>query len=191
VSAFRTVSKNQLRTRPDERVEEINLAPVSLHTKAEFVREIAGLWKDAQSRFLAIGRYLVQARATLAREEYDVMVERELPFSASIAVQLRSAAEAIDGGRLDVARLPPSYSTVYQLAKLSDDDLKRAEAAGLVRPDVKRAEVLAFTRQLRVAPADDVVTSRRESLLAEKARLQQRIIEIEAELAGMIDEDQS
>jgi hypothetical protein len=96
-----------------------------------------------------------------------------------VANKLMRVAAAIDSGRLPAKQLPPSYATVYELTGLAEEELAQAAAAGLVRPDVQRKEVIAFKRQLR-APVD-----RREEINAEIARYERRIVELREELASL------
>ena len=121
-------------------------------TSDEYVREIRKLWAEAQAKFLAIGRYLVTAKANLdvygKRGDYERMIANDLPFSRQIAHQLRVVAEAVDSGRLTEGELPQAYSTAFLLASLPDEQLAVARQRGLVSPLVARARVLEFRRTL-------------------------------------------
>src|SRR5690349_9168463 len=185
---FRTLSKGAIRRQReegrDERVETLTVAVADLRTREEFVAAISGLWRDAQTRFLAIGRYLTRAKERLPHGEFEAMVKNDLPFTPPVAFQLRAAADAIDAGRLPAEQVPPSYSTVYQLAQLTDTELERAKDAGLLRPDVRREEVMAFKRQVRAAvlPASTPrvpEVDHRAELIAERGRLLKRLEEID------------
>lgn len=133
----------------DARIDVLANTIVHYERRDDFVREIHGLWKRAQTTFLTIGKYLALAKAKLPHGEFEHMIERDLPFSPTTARQIRAAAEAVTSGRLVATSLPQNYSTLYQLSTLPDDALKQAKQSGLLRPDVRRAEILAFKKKLQ------------------------------------------
>src|SRR3954451_22417459 len=47
------------------------------------------------------------------------------------------------------AKLPPSWFTLYRLACLSEDEWQAVEAAGLLKPDLERAELAQFLAKLK------------------------------------------
>jgi hypothetical protein len=173
----------------DERVNALTRTEVQLSTRQEFVAEITSLWRDAQERFLQIGRYLFQAKVRLPHGEYQNMVEADLPFGIKIAHQLRSVAEAVERGRLADWELPGSYSTAYHLTTLSDTELQTARENNLLRPNLVRSEVIGFKRQLR-STLDDEQGRRHRRLVAERERLLARLQEIEKELAAVTKESE-
>lgn len=195
MTAARTVSASALKRKPalvevsnDLRADALSNGVVPFNDKEGYVREISRLWKQAQESFVTIGRYLLEAKKRLEHGEFEAMVANELPFSKTVAYQLRTAAEAILTGRLEKESVPPSYSTVYLLASLDDKALEKAKAERLVRPDVRRAEVLAFRARLfsRDTETENSRRLRRElaKLEEERARIEERIAEIKAKLQG-------
>jgi len=167
----------------DTRIELFENTAVQLSRREDFIQEISKLWSDAQHKFVLIGRYLTQAKQVLPHGEFEAMIERDLPFGRAVAHQLRTVAEAIDAGSLPVERLPANYSTVYQLTTLNDDERQAALDAGVIRPDVKRAEVIAFKKTTRHMEA----TPDRGALLRRRAKLMAEIECIDTQLAGMDD----
>lgn len=164
-----------------ERVPSGAVAPAELLTGEQFAAEIGRLWRDAQARFLDIGRRLNEAFGKLEHGEWGQLLE-SLPFERATADKLRKVAMAADAGAVPIDRLPPSYSTVYEVLTLTDTERAAADGAGLIRPDVKRAELIAFKRQLRAAePKKD----KRAELEARRARLLEEVARIDAELARM------
>jgi hypothetical protein len=169
----------------DQRVAVVKVTAAALETKSDFIEEIRRLWGDAQKRILAIGRYLNAAKTKLPHGEFELMIARELPFSRQTAFYLRTAAAAIDEGRLTEEEAPNSYATLYQLATLDDAYLALARQRNLVRSDVTREEVLAFKRSLRKEGEADrqvALQRRREQILAELQRLKVELDEIEREM---------
>ena len=187
------LSKNAVRQRQaagDERVAAVTVADVDLRIKEDFVREISNLWRDVQRRVLMIGRYLNRAKALIPHGEFQQMIKAELPFSEQVAYQMRQVAAAVDAGRFLEEELPRNYSVAYQLITLSEREVQIARQRQLFRPDVRRSELLAFKRELRLVQP---VTSpaNRDVLLAERGRLLERLAEIEAILRFVVEHDAS
>jgi hypothetical protein len=130
------------------RAEGLLNAVVPQNDAAGYVREISRLWSEAKDKFLAIGEYLSLAKEQLAHGEYEAMIRSQLPFGKSAAHRMRTVAEAVRNGRLARDSLPQSYATAYELTLLNDRQLRLAESRGLIRPDVHRAELVAFRRAL-------------------------------------------
>lgn len=87
------------------------------------------------------------------------------------------------------ALLPPGveaagYSVVYHAATLSDAERSQAIREGVIRPDMRRTEIIAFKRRIRATagPRDD---GRRAALEAERQRLLARIADIDRELSEL------
>jgi hypothetical protein len=198
--AFRQISASKARAlaQSDERVETLETHARDLKTMDDFRDAIAEAWTQAQKRFISIGRYLIAAKERLAHGDYTALVERELPFNASIAFQLRAVAEAIDGGRVDEKELPPNYSILYQVTTLRDDELAMARQRGLIRPDVTRREIESFKRTVRPkeptgagsvsSPIVLNVDNTRHALNERRARLLDEIKRLQAELRTIDDE---
>lgn len=154
---------------PRSQVDIVRTAHRELRNPDEYVREIARLWREAQQSFLAIGRYLVQAKQKLPHGEFQRMVEASLPFGRQTAYELRMIAEAVDKGRIPELKLPQSASVAYQLATLKPEDLAAADQDGLVRSDLRRPEIIAWKRERlrRSAGANHEALVRRRARLAE------------------------
>jgi hypothetical protein len=133
----------------DARMDVLANAIVQYQHKEDFVREIHGLWQRAQTTFLTIGKYLTLAKANLPHGDYETMIGRDLPFSPVTARQIRAAAEAVSSGRLVASELPHNYTTLYHLSTLPDEALQQAKKCGLLRPDVRRSEIVAFKKKVQ------------------------------------------
>jgi hypothetical protein len=150
------------------------IASMTPTTREEFAARIGVLWKDAQRTFVEIGRHLQRAKVQLPHGEFEAMIERDLPFGKNAAYKLRVVAEAIDLGRLPSDLAPQDYSTCYLIASLKDEELAVARERNLVRPDVMRADLLAFKRSLKPQPHSKKEI--RAALIADRDRLIKRII---------------
>lgn len=169
----------------DARVQALQAVNTQLVTPADYVEAISRLWSRAQSAFLDIGKLLIRAKETLPHGEYTAAVEERLPFAARTAYQLREAARwALEMDKQQIItldRLPGSYSTIYLLSTLDASTLERLDAEGLVRPELRRAELIAWRRQ-GVGQGCESLQARREKLLRERARLDEELRRIEAAL---------
>jgi hypothetical protein len=162
---------------------------LDLRTEKEVVDEVAKLWVEAQEKFLAIGRYLRQAKAKFSGN-FESQIVSNLPFGKNVAYQLRMVAEAVDSGRLPERDLPRSYATAFQLVSLPPPDFEVARDKGLVRSTVTRPEVNTFKRELkahRLTLGDRrlILSNERESLKTEIQRMRARYREVEARLAAI------
>jgi hypothetical protein len=167
----------------DARVQALQTVKAEPQRPEEFVSEISRLWSRAQGAFLEIGRLLIRAKEALPHGEYTTAVEAELPFSSRTAYQLREAARWAMGGPVPVERLPGSYSTIYLLSTLEPPVLEAAEKDGLIRPELKRAELIEW-RKRRGGEGSDDLKARLTRLKKERARIDEQIARIEAELGG-------
>jgi hypothetical protein len=149
-----------------------------LPSRLAYAKTIGALWKEAETTFLTIGRYLALARATLPHGEYEAMVRDDLLMGPAVARKLRTVAESIDSGSLPVQDLPPNYTTIYLIATLPADVRVQAQREGLIHPEVRRNEIEAFRRRMV-----STGLSRHDRLRQERIRLLTRLREIEAELS--------
>lgn len=171
-----------------------NRTPVAVEVLApdpttvdDYVAAIDRLWEDAQRGFIAIGRHLDEAQRKLPPDQFAALAAR-LRFGKAVRSQIMTAYRAVNGGLLPRGIEAAGYSVVYQVATLSDQERQRAIAEGVVRPDMKRQDVIAFKRRLRTSPtgtSTPSVNSRRAALETEKARLLLRLDEVEQELSRL------
>jgi hypothetical protein len=176
----------------DERAERLALIRQDCNTPEEFAAEIQRLWHQTKVRVLLIGRYLLDAKEKLTKHgEYEDFIKSHLPFGPEVARQIKAVAEAVyRTKRLNEAELPSSYSVAYHLTTLSDDQLAAAREQGLAHEGVTRRQIIDFKKSMApTAPAPVRIAPSVEELIAEKARLKARLVEIEDALvkAGVID----
>ena len=158
-------------------------------TKGDYIEKIVSLWGDTQRYFVIIGRYLNRAKAQLSHGEFEPMIQRELPFGQSVANRLMAVAAAIEAQIVSVDVLPLSYTTVYEIVSLTEQERASAREEGLIRPDVRREEILAFKRRIR-AESQDPITEKHRILVRlrrQRERLDRQIALLEQEL-GVLEE---
>lgn len=116
-----------------------------VRSSAPFVERISNLWVASVEAFIACGRTLMEAKATLDHGEFEHMVENELPFGPRKAQMLIAIAEhSVLSKAIHGSLLPPSYRTLYQLSRLPVPVLQQALADGTINPDIGRSEVAAL-----------------------------------------------
>lgn len=150
-------------------------------TAEEFLSRISELWEDAQQRFLRIGELLALAETRLNEDErqalYDGLNRR---FGKSARSQLMSAYRAIRDRVVPQEMAAAGYGTVYMLARLTEEQRSRAAAEGLLRPDVRQAEIRQFFQSARTPMSRE---SRIAELEAKEARLLAELAKVRDELA--------
>src|SRR5512134_2100098 len=126
----------------DRRREIVSGAVIKdLRTADEFANEIGSLWSQAQERFIDIGRYLLAAKERLVEHGgFMKLVRTRLPFSQAVANKLMAVARALEEGEFPPGALPRSYANAYEIVSLRPNERVRALEAGIIRPDVQRAE---------------------------------------------------
>ncbi len=165
----------------DGRIEILNSALVRYERREDFAREINNLWQRAQATFLTIGKYLNLAKQQLPHGEFNAMIERDLPFSPRTAFQIRAATLAIESGRLPAEQLPHNYTTIYYLSTLPDDALEQAKQSGLLRPNLRRSEVVAFKKKILGEVESGI--EQRDATAQRLAELRRQKAAIEEEIA--------
>jgi hypothetical protein len=187
--AIKTISLSKAKslTTIDPRYEGIELTEQQLSTREEFIDAIGHAWLGIEKRYLLIGRYLIQAKGKLDHGEYDQMIDRDLPFSRSIAYRIRAATDAVTTGKLAEHEIPSNYSLVYELSLLDEEGLRLAREKNLIRPDVKRQEIIAFRKGLRGGIDREALIKRRRQLLAQQETLRRQLEEIEGQLGPLDD----
>src|SRR5687768_12703546 len=167
----------------DRRGDLLLSAHVELTTVDEFTSEIERLWSEAQERFLEIGRYLLEAKERLPHGEFGPMIDARLPFGARVAQKLMQVAQAVEDRMFPPELLPSSYNTVYELVTLKSYERDLALKENIVRPNVRRGDVIDFKRRIRAKPAMPV--AEREALRRRLARLTTQRKRLDDEITGI------
>jgi hypothetical protein len=128
-----------------------------IQTRQVMSEETGRMLKSA----LAIGRSLVDLRTTLTRDEFARGLRRSgeifRGWSSGNISKVMKVAEFVDSYHLEVAAIPQSYSTIYELTTLSEEDFSRAQEMSLLRPDVRRSDIIEFKKGIEgLASAEDM-----------------------------------
>lgn len=120
-----------------------------------WVEHITSTFRDSIESTILVGMLLLEAKASLPHGEFEAMVEDDLPFVPrtgrmfmAIAADLRLRSHG--------SVLPPSWRTLYELTKLTDDDFEAKIADGTINPKMERKAV-APPKAKALVPGKNVV----------------------------------
>lgn len=153
-------------------------AAMSDRVKA-IVTEINGIWRKSISDVIALGDILIKAKVDIPHGAFTDMIDDGLPFGPRIAQMLMSVAK--DKRITDMAKtergavLPTSYSTLYEMTKLSDTQLTEAVESKVINPSVERREITGLRAKAkrdakRQPTSTNLVTGTADDLLVMAAR---------------------
>jgi hypothetical protein len=168
-----------------DRTSDLRNSAIPCKTLEDYRSEITKLWDHARQSFLLIGRYLNTAKDELAHGEYQLLIERDLPFGRSQAFQFRAIATLVDTGKVLADELPSSASIAYELSKLAPVDLEDARRSGLLRGNVTRNQIRSWRREKSLT---DLRAVSRESRARMRESLQRRIERLQQDLANAKEE---
>jgi hypothetical protein len=135
---------------------------------------------------LNIGRSLLELKAVLSREEFARGLRRSAEafrgWSSGNVSKVMRVAEFVDQAKMTMAVLPQSYTTLYEFTTLDDIQLEKAKALSLLRPDVRRSDIVEFKRKVVGANAGTQPPSQ------QLVKIEERIRTLRAELAQAIRE---
>ena len=121
-----------------------NNQQANAHTQAYWASAIRASWQKSIAGIIETGMHLLEARSELERDVFKAMLMR-LPFGPRTAQRLMAiAANPILSSATHVSALPPSWGTLYELAKLPNEVLLTKIEDGGVRPDMERKDVAAL-----------------------------------------------
>lgn len=125
------------------------VAIVVLRTRQSWANYIDQAWRDTLEGIVETGRRLIAAKTDLPGQ-FEAMIEVDLSFGARTARRLMEIARNWEYRfRTHASVLPPSWTSLYELTKLSDAEYWIMVEERTVRPDVEREEIVARCRTLR------------------------------------------
>lgn len=120
----------------------------NVRTRKEWAEIINADWRKSIDSIIQTGRDLATAKEELPHGEFIKMIEGELPFSRRTATSLMSIAAlpAVSNG-MSSSHLPPSWSVLAELTKLTASDFSEAQKRGLITPqtNVRQARAVVGT----------------------------------------------
>lgn len=133
------------------------LVPVfDVHDPQAWAARIAERWRASVEAIFETGRLLTEAKATLPHGEFGFMCENRLPFSARTAQRLMAIANDPRLSNPTIASLlPASWTTIYELTTLSDDELQSAADGEIIHAEMTREDVAAIKPPRVARPMSD------------------------------------
>ena len=117
-------------------------------TRTEHAERIASAWQSSVQSIIETGRLLTEAKADLEHGLSTAMVGEDLPFGPRAARMLMAVGNSpCITNRKHASVLPPSWMTLYELTKLSDDVFQARIADGTIHPEMQRKDVAPESRQ--------------------------------------------
>jgi hypothetical protein len=122
-------------------------------SREEWSRCIAAAWAKGVEAFVETGRQLIEAKRALDYGKFLDMIENDLPFSASTAERLMAIAKnTVLSDSAHAPKLPPSWTTLYELTKLPAQKLRSLIKNGSVHPAMERRDAESLTPQPPARP---------------------------------------
>ncbi|WP_156964044.1 hypothetical protein [Muricoccus aerilatus] len=158
-------------------------------------------WGKAQNSALRVGQTLLHLSRTLTEDEFRRVrkgCDRLFSISDAMATKLRLAALTVEDWQLSADQAPP-YTVLYEISTLPPEGQQLVRERGLMRPDVRRGEIVAVRRELKAhkimtpvqiegyaEPSPPATTTlSRDDLLSERARLLTEVARIDGLIARM------
>jgi hypothetical protein len=152
----------------EEVVDTANV--MTTRSAKDFAELINGAWRKGAEAFIAAGQFLIEAKAELDRDQFNSLIERELDFDASVARKLLCVAGKTVL-RAHVHKLPPHWSTLYELSKVEDKVIDAAVADGRISPKMQREQAVALRKPVAApTPTDSGATPHEKTEKTEKTK---------------------
>jgi hypothetical protein len=136
-----------------------NVIQIESGKAKRWAKRIAEAHAQSVEAIIRVGQLLIEAKAECDHGEWDEITGEAtgkglLPFSARSAQRYMAIARNIVlRNPTHVSDLPSSWGTLYELAKLEDEDLERYIADGRIHPEMTRADAIALREEADAATA--------------------------------------
>ena len=145
------MSKNQkLRQAPTPLFIHLGLCPGAQPLLVDdYAERITGAWHNSVGSVFEMSRLCAEADQRLNDDDKKDLIAR-LPFDRTRFVKLTKIGRDQRLQDRQIRPLLPDHHTIlYELAGLTDDELKAAVAAKVVNPEMKRAALTAWVKDRR------------------------------------------
>ena len=113
-----------------------------------YVEAITHSLKAARQNMVQVGRTLVTAQNDLTKQHFKDMVD-VLPITMRTAQKLMKIARDKRLWVKDIAEhLPVSWGSLYEIAKLNDEQIKQGIKDGVISPNAERKDITDFKDKL-------------------------------------------
>jgi hypothetical protein len=125
---------------------EAKISPVK--TLDHWTKTISGAWYRSIQSFLEVGRFIIEAEASLPDSEIRELRDKRLPFGPAVYSKLKTiAADPKLNDEENQKCLPSAYSTLYELSQLDETSFKSAIESGAINPSLTRLEAARFRKK--------------------------------------------
>src|SRR5262249_19271059 len=134
---------------------------------------INAAWGKQVESIIETGKYLIEAHDEMDRHSFEAMVQQKLIVSPSTARKLIvTARNPILANCAHWHKLPPSWGTLYELAKLPIGDLRARFADGSISPKLERKDVANWRQSERgkIEVGGKTIERERRPTLAEQLK---------------------
>ena len=134
------MAKNPSKVDAMRKTREASVALSQLSDRETYAQAIRRAASSTVESIIETGRLLINAKAALAHGEFIAMVADDLPFTKRTAQRFMAIAScARIANATHVSLLPPSWGTLYELSKLSDDEWQAIEPH--LTPELERKDI--------------------------------------------------
>jgi hypothetical protein len=133
----------------------VNPSEVAPKQRERWVGLIRTAWCKTVAAFIETGRLLNEAKRELPHGSFMEMIDHRLPFTPGTAERLMFIARnPIISDSAHGPNLPPSWHTLYVLAKLPPENLRAKIESGAIHPKLERKEAKRFVAALHKPSLD-------------------------------------
>ena len=120
-------------------------------SRALWAREIRGKWEKSVQSIIETGRTLQRAKDALPHGQFGKMIEIDLPFGDRTSQMLmRISQNPVISNPKNTSLLPPSWTSLYEMTKFPQSDLKSALKKGVLGPDTRIIDLKKYSTKLRL-----------------------------------------
>lgn len=152
IRAVTPLTQGPDRVRPENRDQE-NGQAAQKKDRAYFRGEIHIRWNQAVESILDVCNLLIEAESTLSKTEFAELIKDDVPFDYSTVRKLITIGR--DQRIIDLHQkrlLPASYNTLYELTRLSDEEIRAGVNDERIGPGSQWKDVRRLRKELHPKP---------------------------------------
>lgn len=135
----------------------------------KWAKLIRASWVRSTASIIETGRLCIDAKNNMAHGQWEIMVEKCLPFSLRTAERLMCIARHPVLAKNDnLSLLPPHTSTLYELSKLEPDEVEGLVADGVIHADMEADDLRQKNKADKRASRERELGDKQRELPGEK-----------------------
>lgn len=128
----------------------IDTSKFSTFSPENWAKVISQTWRVSVDAIIMTGKLLSEAKKALPHGTFTTMVEEHLGFGARMAQKLMAiGADGWIANPKHASALPARWDTLYELTRIPEEKRDAQLAAGVIRPDMERGEVIKNRLEVR------------------------------------------